>query len=149
MLDRRFIVENAEAVRRNCANRGVKVDLDRFLAIEADWKARQAAVEELNRRANEVSKSIGKAKDPAEREARKAEGRRLREETSASEAQIGTLAAEMHALQLGIPNMAHPDAPVGTGEANREVGRGRAAEPKFGFQPSDHVELGERLDLMD
>ena len=47
-------------------------------------KAKQAEVETLNRQANEVSKSIGKAKDAAEREARKDEGRRLREATTAA-----------------------------------------------------------------
>ena len=79
MLDRKFIVDNADAVRRNCENRGVRVDLDRFLELEGQWKAKQLEVEAANRKANEVSKSIGKAKEEAEREARKAEGRRLRE----------------------------------------------------------------------
>ena len=56
----------------------------------------------------------------------------------------------MHAIQVGIPNLSHPDAPVGPGEAaNREVRRGRTPERTFDFKPCDHVEIGERLGLID
>src|SRR5436305_14551374 len=88
MLNLRYIVENIKLVKQNCANRGSKADVDKFVALEADRKAKQAELDELNRQANDVSKSIGKAKDPAEREARKAEGRRLRELATAVEPQL-------------------------------------------------------------
>ena len=41
MLDRRFIVENAELVEQNCQRRGAKADVDRFVALEAE-RASQA-----------------------------------------------------------------------------------------------------------
>ncbi len=88
MLDRKFIVENAERVKQNCVNRGTPVDVDRFVELDTGRKAGQTQVDELNRRANEVSKSIGKAKDQAERDARKEEGRRLREETAAARLEL-------------------------------------------------------------
>ena len=58
----------------------MKVDVARFVELESQRRKLQAEVEELSRKANEVSKSIGQAKDEAEREARKDEGRRLREQ---------------------------------------------------------------------
>ncbi len=150
MLDRKFIVDNSEAVKRNCRNRGVPADVDRFLALEDLRREKQAEVENLNRRANEVSKSIGQAKDAAEREARKEEGRRLRERTGEVRAELDALAAEQDAIHRLIPNMSHPDAPLGgDDQANLEVGRGKTPLPEFGFKPLDHVELGERLDLID
>ena len=63
MLDRRFIVENAAAVKENCHERGVKADVDRLVELDSQRRDKQGEVDELNRRANEVSKSIGKAKD--------------------------------------------------------------------------------------
>ena len=51
MLDRKFILENAALVKQNCINRGVKVDVDRFVELEAKRKKLQAEVEELNRQA--------------------------------------------------------------------------------------------------
>ena len=71
MLDRKFTVENAELVKQNCRNRGVDADVDRFVELEYARKAKQTEVDELNRQANAVSKSIGKAKDAQQREARK------------------------------------------------------------------------------
>jgi len=150
MLDRKFIVENAELVRENCARRGVAVDVARFVELETQRKRLQAEVEEFNRRANEVSKSIGKAKDAAEREARKEEGRQLRERTQAAQAQLDASAAELDDLHRRIPNLTHPDAPVGTDDqSNLELFRGRTPIREFDFKPLDHVELAERLDLAD
>ena len=150
MLDRKFIVENAAAVQENCNRRGAQVDVARFVELEAGRRQKQTEVEDLNRRANETSKSIGKAKDEAEREARKAEGRRLREEVSAAQAEVDQLMAEADAILRRIPNMSHPDAPVGADDqANLEVRKGKQAPPKFDFKPLDHVELGEKLGLLD
>ena len=94
MLDRRFILEHADQVALNCQRRGSQADVVRFVALENQRKTRQAEVDDLSRQANEVSKSIGKAKDPAEREARKAEGRTLREQTAAAQAALDELVAE-------------------------------------------------------
>ena len=49
MLDRKFIVENADLIRTNCVNRGVKCDLDRLLELEASRRQVLAQVEQLNR----------------------------------------------------------------------------------------------------
>ncbi|RIK75607.1 MAG: serine--tRNA ligase [Planctomycetota bacterium] len=150
MLDRKFIVENADAVRLNCVNRGVKADIDRFLALEADRKDKQTEVERLNQQANEVSKSIGQTKDPAERENRKEEGRRLREAKENVQRILDATVAEMDAIRATIPNMTHPDAPVGGGdEANVEIRRGETPVRSFDFKPLDHVAIGENLGLFD
>ena len=150
MLDRRFILDNAELVKKNCINRGLKVDVPRFVQLEETRKTLQIEVEELNRKANEVSKSIGKAKDAAEREARKEEGRQLREKTQSLQTQVDQLAVEVDAIQRQIPNLSHPDAPIGVDDkSNLEVFRGKTPLPRFDFKPLDHVELAEKLDLVD
>jgi seryl-tRNA synthetase len=150
MLDRRFVAENADLVEQNCQRRGSRADVRRFVDLENQRKARQAAVDELNRKANEVSKSIGQAKEPAEREARKAQGRSLREQTAAAQAELENILAEADAILRAIPNLSHPDAPVGVDDqANLEIRRGAHQPPTFDFKPSDHVQIGEKLDLMD
>ncbi len=150
MLDRKFIVDNAELVRQNCVNRGVPADVERFVALEAERRQLQVEVDELNRRANEVSKSIGKAKDAEQREARKEEGRALREQTSQKRTQLDQLSAQLDKIHRSIPNMSHPDAPVGEDDkANLELARGKTPLPSFDFQPLDHVALAEKLDLID
>ncbi len=149
MLDRRFIVENVELVKQNCANRGSKADVDKFVALEADRKAKQTELDELNRQANDVSKSIGKATDAAEREARKSEGRRLRELATAVETQLKWIVEEADAVLRTIPNLSHPEAPIGGEAASKELRRGKTPLPQFSFKPLDHVQLGEKLRLFD
>ncbi|MEN6449735.1 MAG: serine--tRNA ligase [Thermoguttaceae bacterium] len=150
MLDRRYIVENAELVKQNCVNRGAKVDVDRFVQLEETRRIMQVDLESLNRDANQVSKSIGKAKDPAEREARKEEGRKLREKAQAVEAELAAMGVELDTLQRQIPNLSHPKAPIGVDDkSNLELFRGKTPLPEFDFKPLDHVELAEKLDLVD
>jgi seryl-tRNA synthetase len=150
MLDRKFIVEHADQVKENCRNRGVTADVDRLVQLEHERREKQRQVEDLNRRANEVSKSIGRAKDAEEREARKEEGRKLREQKDQMQRQVDDLEQAILDVQAGIPNMSHPDAPIGADDkANLELRRGAAAVPKFSHDVRDHVEVGEKLDLID
>ena len=150
MLDRKFILENIEAVKQNCLNRGVPEEVDRLVELETSRKTKQTETEELNRKANEVSKSIGKAKDETEREARKNEGRALREQKDRGQAEVDQLNAEILAIQSALPNMAHEDAPVGVDDkANLEIGKGKHAPQAFDFEVLDHVELGQKHDWID
>jgi len=150
MLDRKFIVDNVELVELHCAQRNAKAEVRRLAEIETQRRTKLNEVQELNRRANEVAKSIGAAKTPEERAARKEEGRLLRQQKDAAQTEHDRLDAEAAAIQLTIPNLSHPAAPVGADEhASVELRRGQHAPPTFDFPPRDHVELGEKLDLFD
>lgn len=150
MLDRRFVADNVDLVQENCRRRGANVDVRRFADLEAKRRTQQTEIEELNRKANEVSKSIGKAKDNDEREARKAEGRTLRERTAAAQLELDHLTAEADTILKSIPNLSHPNAPLGADDqANLEVRRGKHEPRKFDFKPLDHVTIAERLQLLD
>jgi seryl-tRNA synthetase len=149
MLDKRFILENSRVVQENCNRRGVKVDVDRFVDLESQRRKLQAEIEELSRLANQVSKSIGQAKDDAEREARKDEGRRLREMKEKIEEHMERLAAEAAVIHNAMPNLTHPEAPVGGEDASKELRHGKVDVRPFAFPVQDHVALAEQHDLID
>jgi seryl-tRNA synthetase len=149
MLDRKFIVENADRIKQNCTQRGVKCDVDRLLELETARRQKLLTVEEANRKANETAKMIGKAKDAAEREAMKEEGRRLREEKETAQAEHDKLDGEARAVQSTIPNLTHPDAPIGGEHDSREIRLGATPVRQFDFKPLDHVTLGEKLGIVD
>ncbi len=150
MLERKFIVENADLVQKNCENRGAHADVARFVELENQRKLKQAEVEKVNQEANAVSKSIGKAADEAQREARKGEGRRLRERVTEMKVKLDRIGEELVAIQKLIPNLSHPHAPIGVDDkANLELFKGKTPVPQFDFEPLDHVQLAERLDLVD
>jgi seryl-tRNA synthetase len=149
MLDKRFILENAQVVQENCNRRGVKVDVDRFVDLESQRRKLQSEIEELSRLANQVSKSIGQAKDDGEREARKDEGRRLREMKEKIEEHMERPAAEAAVIHNAMPNLTHAEAPIGGEDASKELRHGRVDVRPFGFPAQDHVALAEQHDLID
>ena len=149
MLDKRFILDNAELVQQNCEHRGVKADVARYVQLETECRQLQQQIEDLARQANVVSKSIGKAKDDDEREQRKAEGRELREQKDAQQAELDRIAAEAGAIYRSMPNLTHPEAPIGDEARSREIRRGEIEVRRFGFPVLDHVELAEQHDLID
>lgn len=150
MLDRKFILENMPAVIENCRNRGISADISRMVELEGHRKAILQEVEQLNRRANEVAKSIGQARDENERNSRKEEGRKLRDQKDVAQAEHDRIDREIMLIAQTIPNMAHPAAPIGgSDQANEEIGRGRHAVREFDFRPVDHLALGEKWDWID
>ena len=149
MLDRRFVADNIDLVAANSVRRGATVDVARFAELDKLRRQLQADIDRLNHQAGQVSRSIGKAADAAEREACKAEGRRLREEIAGIEGRAGEIAAEADSILKAIPNLTHPGAPVGGEDAAIEIRRGATPPRVFDFQPLDHVAIGERLSLFD
>jgi seryl-tRNA synthetase len=149
MLDIDLIRKDPAAVKANCANRGAKADVDRILALDDERKRLVGEAQTLQQRSNEVAKLTGKEKDPAKRQQLIAEGHALRGQIAAKEKQRERAEADRDAAMLTLPNMTHPDAPVGSdAEANRVVRR--FGEPRvFDFKPKDHVELCLSLDLAD
>ncbi len=150
MLDRKFILEHPTLIQQNCLARGAHVDVDRLLELETQRRKLASEAQEFNRLANEVSKSIGGAKSAEEREKLKEQGRELREKKDTAQAEHDRLDSEAHSIQVHIPNLTHPDAPVGADDtANTEISFGKTPVPKFDFKPLDHLELGKLHDLID
>ena len=149
MLDRKFIVDNADLVKQNCVNRNADADVDALVKLELERRDLDKQVQELNRQANEKAKSVGKA-SPEERPQLIEEGRKLREQVDETRKRCDALDEQITEIQQCIPNLSHPDCPVGKDDkSNLEVHRGSTEPPQFDFTPRDHVELGEALDMID
>ena len=149
MLDRKYILENLDEVLQNCLHRHVTVDLERLVELENQRKLVLQKVQELNTVANTTSKSIGKAKDDAERESLKEEGRRLRDQKDAAQAEHDRLDSEILSLQLTLPNRLHPDSPLGGEDDAREIRRGKYQPRSFDFPVLDHLQIGEKQGWID
>jgi seryl-tRNA synthetase len=145
-LDLRFIVENLEAVRQNCRNRGVEVDLDALVRLDALRRERLTEQQLVQERRNKLARDI-KGRKPSDEE--RALGKDLKEREAALEEELARTLGELGALHSLVPNLTHPDAPIGhSDEDNRELRL--CGEPaKFGFKALDHVELAAKHDLID
>jgi seryl-tRNA synthetase len=149
MLDLRFIRENTAAVQENCENRGVEADLG--LAVELADR-RSALIQELNElkhRQNQMAKSTGREQDPDAREKLIAESRAMKDRIPQKEAELAEVEGRLREELLKIPNMTHPNAPIGEDDSDNVEIRRWGEIPKFGFDVRDHVELGESLGIID
>jgi seryl-tRNA synthetase len=149
MLDANFLRDNLEAVKANCRNRNVKADVDRAAQLVDERKRLAQQTQTVQQRQNEVSKQIPKEKDPAQKQALIAEGKQLREQAAGLETQLAQVEADLKAVLAFIPNMTHPDAPVGGTPEDNKVIRTWGEPRKFDFPAKDHMALGTALDLVD
>jgi seryl-tRNA synthetase len=153
MLDLKYVVANAEAVKQNCRNRNappdVLEDVDRVVSLDSERRALLQAVEDVRRRQNEVAQATGRERDPAKRAALIDQGKGLKSQVAEEEERLRLLEAELTQRLKRIPNLTHSDAPVGlTEDDSREV-RKVGTPRSFDFKPKDHVALGKDLDLID
>jgi seryl-tRNA synthetase len=149
VLDLRFIRENAEAVAENCQNRGVVADIDLVIRLADRRSERIQELNELRRQQNQLAKSVGWERDPEARESLIAESRRTKELIPEKEAELVSVEERLREEMLKIPNMTHPDAPIGKDDTENVEIRRSGELPDFGFEPKDHVELGESLGIID
>ena len=149
MLDYRFIKENIDAVKQNIKNRNMTSDAD--LVVELFNKRTQliSALQEFQQKRNENATAMKQKLDEAQRKALIEEGKALKEKISLMEAELKEAEEALDREGKKIPNMAHPDAPIGSLDTEnlevKQVGKPR----EFSFVPKDHVELGQNLDLID
>jgi seryl-tRNA synthetase len=152
MLEIRLIREKPEFVRERLATRSPELaqQIDEVLKVDSDRRRLETEVQQMNAERNKLSKEIGilrsKKESSAEQESKV---RGIGEEI----ARLGEAAAVAEEFQtkllLGIPNLPHPNAPIGVdAESNPEI-RVWGAKPVFDFQPQDHVDLGTKLGLFD
>ena len=86
MLDRKYIIQNADLVRENCQRRGVDCDIDRIVSLEAAAAGKAATCRRSESTSQRDQQAIPKAKDDAERQELIAKGRQLREQKDAAPA---------------------------------------------------------------
>ncbi len=153
MLDLKYVVTNTEAIKRNCRDRNVSSDvlddIDRIVALESERRALLQTVEEVRRRQNEVAQSTGREKDAEKRAALIEEGKRLKSAVSEEEERLRRLEAEVNQRMKRVPNLTHPDAPVGQTEDDSRELRKVGTPRTFDFKAKDHVALGKDLDFID
>ncbi len=153
MLDVKYVVANTQAVKENCRNRNTPVDVledvDRAIELEGERRGLLQGVEEIRRRQNEVAQATSKERDPQKRSALIDEGKALKSCVADEEEKLRRLEGELNLRLRRIPNLTHPEAPIGrTEDDSREI-RKSGMPRKFDFKPKDHVELGKELDLID
>ncbi len=150
MLDKNFVRENLDMVKRKLASRGGGVPLDDLVRADSEWKRVTLECEQLRRRRNEASEAIGKLRQSGvDTSGQQAEVKEISAGIKSLEETVRAAEQRLNSILHGIPNLPHDSVPQGgDADANREVRRWGSA-PEFDFEPLDHVDLGTRLGILD
>lgn len=149
MLDYRFIKENIDAVKQNIKNRNMTSDADLVVQLFNKRTELISALQEFQQKRNENAASMKQKLEVAQRNELIEEGKALKDKIANLEAQLREAEEKLDIEGKKIPNMAHPNAPIGSLDTEnleiKQVGKPRS----FDFEPKDHVELGQSLDIVD
>ena len=124
--------------------------MDAFKALEGRRKEQQTLTESLQAMRNARSKEIGRAKAEGEDiQPLLEEVAGLSDKIKQAEAALNQILVELEDLQSAIPNLPHESVPLGKSEDdNLEIRRWGEPKP-YPFKPKDHVDLGQKLGLID
>jgi len=146
MLDINYIRENKAAVKKNAKLRGVKVGVDRFLRLDDERRVLIRKIDELK---NEKNRLNDEMKTAANKEELITKGKAIKDQLAELEPTLEKTEKKWKKLLLEIPNISHPDSPIGKDDSeNKEIER-YGEPPKFPFDPKGHEELMKNLDLID
>ena len=149
MLDIRFIKEHLEQVKKNITDRNMVADADLVVKLYDEKTALQQKLDSLRQQRNENAAKMKGKLEPDVRTVLIAEGKKLKEDIAVLEKDYEEAEKAFKVAMMDIPNMAHPDAPIGKEDKENLEVKKWGNIPQFGFQPKDHVELCEALDLVD
>ena len=149
MLDLRYVRENPEAVAENCRNRGVVADIDLVVKLADRRSGLIQELNELKHQQNQLAKSVGGERDLERRKYLIAESRRMKEAIPERETELQMVERRLREEMLKIPNMTHPNSPIGKDDTENVELKRVGEIPTFDFEPRDHVELGEALGIID
>lgn len=140
MLDMKMIRQLPDVVRRAIQDKGVALDLDGLLAVDAEHRRLQSELEGLQRQRNENAQAT-KLASAAERPPLIQRGRDIGASIDHLKLQVGDAEARLRELLLLVPQIPADDVPRGTSaDDNVEIRRwGEISAPSF--TPRDHVDL--------
>ncbi|MDD2482758.1 MAG: serine--tRNA ligase [Candidatus Shapirobacteria bacterium] len=146
MIDINLLRQQPDLIKTALANRQKDPTLaDKVLDFDKSRREILSQVEDLRSQQNAISREI-KGK-PTEDQLSKAST--LKEKLKTLEVNLKEVEDKQNSVLEEIPNIPSDDTPIGKDDTENQVYKTVGEIPKFDFQPLDHADLGEKLDIID
>src|SRR5689334_11528378 len=152
MLDIRLVREQPDFVKSRLATRngGDETRIDEVLAVDAQRRKMETALQQCNADRKRLSKEIGGARGRGEDSSALEERvRQIGDEIAELVKQTNLAEERQRDLLLNIPNLPQANVPIGKSAEDNPVVRSWGEKPQFDFPVIDHVTLGARRRLFD
>jgi seryl-tRNA synthetase len=143
MLALEFIRHHPDLVRNAIRQKGVLLELDDILLLDAKLRSARSHLDELRAERNQLSATYIEISD-SERATHGKRANSLRAEIKELEQDVAATKQRLDEMLLWVPNLPWEMAPVGLDASANAVLRHGGRPPEFDFQPKDHVELLEK-----
>ncbi len=148
MLDMAFVRNNPDIIKDGIRKKHMNMDLDELLEVDRRVRELRTDVEQIradrNRMSKEIPKLSGEEKDHAV-----AHVKALKDELTAKEPELRRAEERFEELMLQVPNPPADEVPEGESDEDNVELRKFGEPPQFDFEPKDHLELAESLDILD
>src|SRR3989304_239993 len=148
MLDIKFIRENSDLIKMAAQKKHIPFDVDELLKVDEERLQKLNLVETLRAEQNKISDKVAQA-GKAEREKLISEMKSFKEHLKEEEEALKEVMKRWQVLMLQVPNIPDMSVPEGADDADNQEIKKWGDVPAFDFQPKDHIELMENLDLVD
>jgi len=150
MLDIKVIRENPQKVKEGVKKKGVDAKIvDDLLFVDQERRKKIKEIENLRAKRNKISKQIGTETNEEIKQKLLKESKKISKKLEKLEKELKEKTEIFQQLLIELPNLPFDDVPVGEDETQNVVLREVGQIPVFDFPPKDHLEIGEKLDLID
>ena len=146
MIDINLLRQDPTSIKTALSNRQKDSSVvEKILDIDKNFRELLSKVEKLRADQNSITRQFkGKPTDDQLKEATS-----IKEKLKALETELKEVETKQNLLLEEIPNIPASDVPIGKDESENVVYKTVGEIPKFDFQPLDHADLGEKLDIID
>ncbi|MCK4293139.1 MAG: serine--tRNA ligase [Planctomycetes bacterium] len=148
MIDIKQIREDPERFKDAGRAKGFDVDIDRLLEVDSTLMSARKQLQEISTSKNRIGKSIPKLSGD-EKQAALTQLSELKQQEAKHDEQIKKLQPEFDELMLEVAQPADDDVPLGKDDTENVEIRKEGDIRQFRFEPKDHVQLGQALDIID
>lgn len=152
MLDIRAIRENSEELERRLRTRDPAISLQDVLSLDERRRGFITEVEKLKAQRNEASANVAQLKREGQHEQAQSVIEQMgdvAERIKAIETQRRDVETNLNDLLASLPNVPHESVPASMAKEDKIVIREHQKKPEFDFKPQHHLDLGEKLDILD
>lgn len=138
MLDIKLLRDNPQKLQEAAKNKRIDIDIEHVLELDSKVRGLDAMVQSLREERNRAAKEQNIEK-----------GKEIKLKLEKEEKALNAVAEELKDWLSKIPNPAKEDVKVGKDDTENEVLRKEGKINEYDFKLLDHLDLGEKLGIID
>lgn len=151
MHDIKFIKENKTFFEESMKKRNIKISANKIVEIYNSYLDSLNQVQKYQEKKNILSKQISTNSELNENEIKKISSnvKTLKKNLENYKNESSRKKNELDEYLMQLPNLIDNKTPLGSSEKDNKLIKENGNKPKFTFKPKNHLEIAERLNLID